>query len=153
MAIYCNVEKCAYWKSIDEPVRQSHGIGYVPIGNIGLYKGICGLKSVSVYPKIVKSSGGVRTVLSICANFSDSVSTKKDSLDTSTCSQDMCRYNRETDDGLTCEKLTLPDTDVFFDTRDVYDGNEKVVFPVCKSYSTNHRSDVINWSRADYPTS
>ena len=152
MAIYCNVEKCGYWKSIDEPVQQSHGIGYVPIGGLGLYKGTCGLKSVSVSSKVVKSGTGSRTVLSICSNFSESVFTTKAPLGTSTCSQDMCRYTRETDGGFVCERLTLPDTDVFFDTRDVYDGAEKVVFPVCKSYSTNHRSGVIDWSRA-YETS
>jgi len=148
MAIYCNVEKCGYWKPIDEPVQQSHGIGYVPIEGFGLYKGICGLKSVSVSSKVVKSGTGSRTVLSICSNFSESVATKKDSPDISMCSQDMCRHNSKTDDGLICERPTLPDTDVFFDTRDAYDGAEKVVFPVCKSYSTNHRSGVIDWSRA-----
>lgn len=153
MAIYCNVEKCGYWKAIDEPVQQSHGIGYVPIGGLGLYKGTCGLKSVSVYPKTIKSSGGARTVLSICSNFSESVATKKDSPDISMCSQAMCRHNSKTDDGLICERPTLLDTDVFFDTIDAYDGVEKVVFPVCKSYSTNHRSSLINWGRADYPTS
>ena len=152
MAIYCNVEKCGYWKAIDEPVQQSHGIGYVPIGGLGLYKGTCGLNSVSVHPKTVKSGTGARTVLSICSNFSESAATKQDSLDVSMCSQDTCRYNREVDGSFVCERLNLPDTDVFFDTVATYDGAEKVVFPVCKSYSTNHRSDVIDWSRA-YETS
>jgi len=154
MAIYCNVEKCVNWESIDEPVQQSHGIGYVPIGDLGKYRGTCGLNSVSVHSKVVApgSKSSTTLSLSICSNFSESTPIKKDSLVASTCSQDACRYNRDTDDGLICERPTLPDTDVFFDTKEVYDGDEEVVFPVCRSYSIRHRSGVIDWSHV-YETS
>ena len=140
MAIYCNVEKCINWESIDEPVQQSHGIGYVPVGGLGLYKGKCKLNSVSVYPKIVKSSTGTRQVLSICANFSESA---EDLPSIDSCSQTDCLHN----EGLACTRLSIPNKDLFFDTNESYDGDVKVSYPVCKSYSTKHRTGVIDWGR------
>ena len=145
MSIYCNVKNCVSWKSIDTPVQQTHGIGYVPVGGLGLYKGKCKLNSVSVYPKIVKSGTGRRQVLSICSNFSESA---ENLPSVGSCSQTDCLHN----EGLACTRLSMPDKDLFFDTDASYDGNVKVSYPVCKSYSIKHRTGVIDWSKA-YETS
>jgi len=145
MTVYCNVSECVYRVPIDEPVQQEFGRGYVPIDGLGVYKGRCGLGSVSIYPRTVKSATGLRKVLSICSNFSDTEKVEFIESGDLNCSQKSCGYNREGD---VCERATLPDMNLFFDYEQVYDGLERSVLPVCKSYSTAHRSGVIDWSRA-----
>lgn len=145
MTVYCNVSKCVYRMPIDKSVQQEFGRGYVPVGGLGVYKGRCGLGSVSIYPRTVRSSTGLRKVLSICSNFSETEKVEVTEADGLNCSQKACRYNRE---GSVCERTTFPDMNLFFDSEQVYDGIERNVLPVCKSYSTAHRSGLIDWSRA-----
>ena len=153
MAIYCNVEKCVSWESIDTPMQQTHGIGYVPIGGLGLYKGKCKLNSVSVQPKTIKTRNGRFQVLSICSNFSEEHSAEVEP-GSAICSKDDCLHNKDTGDGLICMRYSAPNKDLFFDADETYDGdvNAKVMYPVCKSYSVRHRTGVIDWSRV-YDTS
>jgi len=145
MTIYCNVTACMNRVPIDEPVQQKLGRGYTPISGMGLYNGKCSLGSISVVPKITKSSTGLRKVLSVCDSFSEDEKSKSVANVELNCSQTSCRYHRE---GNICVRVNSPDEDVFFDSRAAYDGIDQEPLPVCISYSVAHRTGLIAWSRA-----
>ena len=145
MTIYCNVTACINRVSIDEPVQQKLGRGYTPINGMGLYDGKCGLDSISVVPKITKSSTGLRKILSVCSRFSEDAKSEGVDEVKLNCFQTGCRYHRE---GNICGRLNSPDGDVFFDFRSAYDGIDQKTLPVCISYSVAHRTGLIDWSRA-----
>ena len=93
MTIYCNIEKCGNWTGIEEKVRQPKGRGYIPIGDIGLFKGKCGLNKVDIVHKEFKGSGGSRRKLSVCDNFSTEPGEVNQDFLRVSCSEKNCRFN------------------------------------------------------------
>jgi len=144
MTVYCNVQECGNWEKIEKKVRQPKGIGYVPIGDIGLYSGQCSLNRVDIVHKELKGAGGGRYKLSLCDNFSK----EKSELDTDsvqvTCLEKECRFNVL--ESSQCEQLDWHG-DLYIDTATVQDGIDQTTVPVCKSHVIRKREGFINFAR------
>jgi len=138
MSVYCNVLECGNWKAIEEEVRQPRGRGYIPIGDIGLYKGQCGLSRVDIVHKEFRGTGGSSNKLAICNNFSTEGSDAQDSSKVS-CLELKCLFNFSGDSAKgDCSKLEEGE-DLYIDMTPVRDGSTQIDVPVCKSYSLQHR--------------
>jgi len=143
MSVYCNVLECGNWKAIEEKVRQPRGRGYVPIGDIGLFKGQCGLGRVDLVHKKFRGVGGSSTKLAICDNFSTEGSDAQDSLKVN-CLELNCRFNFSGDSSRgDCDQIN-EGKDLYIEMVPVRDGIEQVDVPVCKSYILRHREGVLN---------
>ena len=140
MTIYCNIQNCGNWQGIEEEVRPPKGRGYIPIGDIGLFKGKCGLNKVDIVHKEFKGSGGSRRKLSICDNFSTEPGEVNQDFLRVSCSEKNCRFN--TLEG-GCNQIEWHN-DLYIDEALVMDGNEQISVPACQSYILRKRTGLVS---------
>ena len=144
MSVYCNVLECGNWKAIEEKVRQPRGRGYVPIGDIGLYKGQCGLNRVNIAHKEFRGLGGSRNKLAVCDNFSIEEGSNVQDSSTVNCLELKCRFNFSGDPSREdCDQVN-EGKDLYIEMVPVRDGIEQVDVPVCKSYVLRHREGMMS---------
>lgn len=145
MAIYCNIETCVNWTRLDTPKQMKKGIGYVPIGNTGMYNGRCGLEAISIMTHTARGKSTTQT-LPICGNYSTD-SSKDASVTQSksfSCSEKRCASY--VDDNQ-CDKI-VRDYDLYIGWTAAFYGTDKKEVPNCKSFAHRKRENAFDWGRA-----
>jgi len=145
MKIYCNIETCINWTALKTPKQMKKGIGYVPIGNIGIYNGRCGLEAISIMSHTARGQSTIQT-LPICENYATDFS--KDSFinqpKSFVCSEKRCAFHIDNNQ---CDKVNH-DYDLYIGWTTAFYGTDKKEVSNCKSFAHRKRENAFDWSKA-----
>ena len=145
MGIYCNIETCTNWTALKTSKQMKKGIGYVPIGDIGMYNGRCGLEAVSIMTHTARGRSTIQT-LPICENYS--IDSSKDiSIEqpkSFSCSEERCAFYIDDNQ---CDKVNQ-EYDLYIDWTVAFYTTDKKEVPNCKSFAHRKRENAFDWGRA-----
>ena len=145
MGIYCNIETCLNWVALETPKQMKKSAGYVPIGNIGIYNGKCGLAAVSIMTHTARGTSTKQT-LPICGNYT--VESLEDSPDNQsksfTCSEERCAFYLDNNQ---CDKINH-NHDLYIGWTTAFYGTDKKEVINCKSFAHRKRENAFDWGRA-----
>jgi len=145
MSIYCNIETCTNWIALETPKQMKKNIGYVPIGNIGIYNGRCGLEAVSITTHTARGQSTIQT-LPICGNYvaDSSKDFSTNQVKDFSCSEKRCAFYLDNNQ---CDKINH-DYDLYIGWTTAFYGTDKKEVPNCKSFAHRKRENAFDWGKA-----